>query len=58
MATKQLLEQKLARLESTHDQLVAELSYIDQLMRLVGFTTGISGLKETAIELYKNEHQK
>jgi hypothetical protein len=54
MATKHALEKKLAQLETAHDQLVSELTHMDQLMHLVGFTTGLLGLKETAIDLYRH----
>lgn len=50
MKTKEDLQKKLAQLESVHDQLVAELCYIDKLMHLVGFPGGLTALKETAKE--------
>jgi hypothetical protein len=52
MKTKKAdLFRKMAMLESVNDQLASELSYVDQLMRLVGFTGGIETLKATAKEL-------
>lgn len=45
------LQKKIAALESIHDQLEAELSYIDSLMRLVGFAGGLATVKKTALEL-------
>lgn len=54
--TKEQLEKKLAQLEFANDQLIAELNYLDQLMRQVGFTEGLESLKMTAQELYENEH--
>lgn len=45
------LQKKIAVLESIHDQLEAELSYVDSLMRLVGFSGGIETVKKTALEL-------
>ncbi len=49
--TKEELLKKIARLEFANDQLTSELAYIDQLMRLVGFTDGLESLKATALEL-------
>lgn len=57
METKAALQKKLALLETTNDQLLSELSYIDHLMRLVGFTSGIAGLKETAHDFCKQEKE-
>ena len=48
------LEKRLAQLETVHDQLITELQYVDQLMKLVGFTNGISSLKESAHEFHQN----
>ncbi len=41
---------KVALLEFTCDQLVAELRYLDELLRAVGFPDGIKTLKEAAEE--------
>ena len=49
------LVKKLARLESINDQLVSELTYVDRLMRQVGFSEGLESLKSTAQELFDNE---
>lgn len=49
---KKELERKLAVLESINDQLAAELSYVDHLMRLLGFSDGINTIKATAIDIY------
>lgn len=49
--TKQQMQQKLARLESANDMLLAELFYLDQLMTRVGFSGGLSALKATAQEI-------
>lgn len=42
------LNQEIARLESVNDQLFAELKYVDQLMRQVGFVEGLATVKATA----------
>lgn len=49
------LTKKVAFLESINDQLMAELSYIDSLMRTIGFSDGLKTVKETAEELYQEE---
>jgi len=52
--TKAQLLQKIARLESVNDQLITEVSYVDHLMKLIGFSNGISTVKATAQELLEN----
>jgi len=49
--TKAQLLRKIAVLESVNDQLSTEVSYIDNLMRMVGFAEGISTIKATAQEI-------
>lgn len=49
--TKAQLLKKIAVLESINDQLTAEVSYVDNLMRLVGFSEGLATVKETAKEI-------
>lgn len=46
--TKDQLLKKIARLESINDQLSAEVDYVDQLMRLIGFAEGLETVKATA----------
>jgi hypothetical protein len=50
---KKELEQKIAHLESINDQLSTEVSYIDHLMKVVGFSKGIVTVKATAQEIIK-----
>lgn len=50
MNTKQLLR-KLAYLEFINDQLTAELRYIDEVMRAIGFSDGLNTVKSAAEEL-------
>ncbi|MDP1834488.1 MAG: hypothetical protein Q8K75_01035 [Chlamydiales bacterium] len=45
------LKSKVARLESMNDQLVAEIQYVDQLLRMSGFECGLETLKQAANEL-------
>lgn len=49
--TKAQLLKKIALLESVNDQLSTEVTYIDQLMRLVGFSNGLETVKLTAQEI-------
>lgn len=49
------LETKVARLESINDQLIAELQYVDQLLRLAGFDNGLQMAKMAASELIEEE---
>lgn len=49
--TQQDLERRVAELEFVNDQLTAELSYVDQLMRQVGFVDGLASVKASAQEV-------
>lgn len=49
--TKAQLLKKVAYLESLNDQLVTEVNYVDRLMRLIGFSGGLAGVKATAEEI-------
>lgn len=51
--TKSQLQKKIALLESVNDQLCAEVSYVDNLLRLVGFAGGLETVKATANEIIK-----
>ena len=50
---KKELEQKIAYLESINDQLSTEVTYIDQLMKMIGFAGGLDTVKATANEIIK-----
>lgn len=54
MNTTQMLD-KIAELEFVNDQLEAEVSYVDHLLRSAGFTEGLYTLKDSVIELLDNE---
>jgi hypothetical protein len=56
--TKAQLLKRIAVLESVNDQLSTEVSYIDQLMRLVGFAEGLETVKATAREILDNGLQE
>jgi len=49
--TKTQLLKKIALLESVNDQLSTEVSYVDNLMRLLGFSEGLATVKATAQEI-------
>lgn len=55
--TKAQLEKKIARLEFVYDQLEAELLYVDDLLKSVGFPRGLDSAKEVAIELLGEAEQ-
>lgn len=52
--TKVQLLKKIAYLESVNDQLSTEVTYIDNLMRLIGFSGGLVTVKATAQEILDN----
>jgi hypothetical protein len=49
---------KLAKLETINDQLAAEISYLDQLSRSLGFAEGIKTLKSAALEMLASDSKK
>lgn len=49
--TKAQLLKKIALLESINDQLATEVSYVDELMKMVGFADGLITIKATAQEI-------
>lgn len=51
---KTQLQKKVAKLEFVHDQLETELSYIDELLKSVGFPQGLASAKEVALELLQD----
>ena len=54
MKKKDLIN-KIARLESMNDQLQAEIDYLDNIARELGFIEGITTLKSAAKELLKEQ---
>jgi len=57
MKHKELLR-KIAKLESVHDQLAAELHYLEYLARALGFAEGLKTLKAAALEMLETENKK
>lgn len=55
---KTQLQQRIARLEFIHDQLETELTYVDELLKSVGFPRGLSSAKEVALELLEETNQQ
>jgi hypothetical protein len=51
----QFLRQQMAYLEFVNDQLVSELAYIDQLLKIAGFANGIQTLKQSAQEVLEEQ---
>lgn len=49
--TKAQLKQRIAYLESINDQLLTEVTYVDNLMRIIGFSEGLATVKATANEI-------
>ena len=55
--TKDLLK-KIAKLESMHDQVAAELQYLDHLAKALGFAEGLKTLKAAALEMLETDQKK
>lgn len=55
---KAQLQQKIAHLEFIHDQLEAEILYVDSLLKSVGFPQGLASAKEVALELLEGSEQE
>lgn len=50
-----VLEKKIAYLEFVNDQLLAEIHYVDNLLRLIGFPEGLETIKSAAKETIEEE---
>lgn len=51
------LAQKVAYLEFVNDQLLSELHYVDQLLRIVGFPEGLQTIKDAAKEVIQGNEE-
>ena len=49
---------RISELETLNDQLVAEINYLDTLLRRVGFENGLLTLKMAAQELLDDENSR
>lgn len=56
--TKDVLLKKLAYLEFVEDQLSAELNYVDNLLKSVGFPQGVRSVKEVARDIIQDGPQE
>jgi len=54
---KEYYEKKIAQLESLNDQLQAEFSNLDRILKELGFEKGIITLKEAATEMLNNKNE-
>ena len=55
---KEQLQKRISELETMNDQLVAEINYLDRLLRQVGFEKGLTTLKIAAQELLEENPQQ
>jgi hypothetical protein len=55
---EEAMREKIANLEFQNDQLTAELQYVDQLLRSVGFSDGLASVKSAAQELSEYESRQ
>ena len=49
------LYERIGKLEFQNDQLLAELTYMNSLLKAIGFTHGLQSVKKTAEELIQME---
>ena len=49
------LQNQIARLEFANDQLFTEIKYLDELLRLIGFSDGLASIKAAANEILQQE---
>lgn len=55
---KEQLLKRVSELESMNDQLLAEIRYLDELLREVGFEDGLKTLKFAAKELIEEDRRE
>jgi hypothetical protein len=55
MAKEDELNRRISELESINDQLSAELRYLDELLKEIGFEDGLITLKAAALELLEQD---
>ncbi len=58
MNNEDQLKKRISELESMNDQLLAELRYLDGLLKEVGFEEGLATLKSAAIELLEQDEDQ
>jgi hypothetical protein len=52
------LKRRISELESINDQLAAELRYLDELLKEIGFEDGLITLKAAALELLEQDQSE
>jgi hypothetical protein len=57
MKEKEMIK-KIAKLETVNDQLAAEIHYLEQLTRALGFAEGLKTLKAAALEMLESDYKK
>lgn len=57
MNKEDLLNKRISELESINDQLLAELRYLNDLLKEVGFENGLTTLKAAALELLNQDRE-
>ena len=55
MTKEDELNRRISELESINDQLSAELRYLDELLKEIGFEEGLITLKAAALELLEQD---
>ena len=55
---KEEMQKRIAELESMNDQLLAELRYLDDLLRQLGFQEGLKTLKSAAKEMLDQDDRE
>lgn len=55
MGREEELTRRISELESINDQLAAELRYLDELLKEIGFEEGLITLKSAALELLEQD---
>lgn len=56
--TETTLRSQIAILQSTNDQLETEITQIDEMLRLVGFSEGLATFKAAAQELLQMQAEE
>lgn len=55
MTNEAKLKKRLSELESINDQLAAEIRYLDEMLKKIGFEKGLTTLKFAANELLEQD---
>ena len=56
--SNQNMKQRIAYLEFVNDQLLSEIRYVDELLRLIGFPEGLETIKVAAQEVLEKEEEE